>query len=187
VANAFGYSKLGSRINVRGTTGSGKTTTAKLLAEQLGLRRIEIDAMAWRPNWEMTPRDELRDLVDVATQGDRWVIDGNYSAVRDVVWPKLDTIIWLDYRFPRVFSQLLLRTIRRSAAREVLWGGCRERFLNSFFSTDSILLWCIKTHWSRRRKLPEILAQPEHRHINVLRFRSPRRFRQWLNALPIKR
>jgi len=48
----------GSRINVMGTTGSGKTTTAKLLAARLGLRRIEIDAMAWRPNWEMTPRDE---------------------------------------------------------------------------------------------------------------------------------
>ena len=184
MANAFGYSKLGSRINVRGTTGSGKTTTAKLLAERLGLRRIEIDAMAWRPNWEMTPRDELRDLVDGATQGDRWVIDGNYSAVREIVWPKLDTIIWLDYRFPRVFGQLLLRTIRRSATREILWGGCRERFLNSFFSTDSILLWCIKTHWSRRRAFPEILAQPAHRHINVLRFRSPRRFRQWFHSLP---
>jgi len=79
------------------------------------MSRIEIDAMAWRPNWEMTPRDELRVLVDTATQGDDWVIDGNYSAVREIVWPKLDTAIWLDYRFPRVFGQLLLRTIRRSA------------------------------------------------------------------------
>lgn len=184
MVNASRYPKLGSRINVTGTTGSGKTTTAKLLAEKLGLRRIEIDALAWRPNWEMTPRDELVVLVDAATQGDDWVIDGNYSVVREVVWPRLDTIIWLDYRFPRVFGQLLLRTIRRSATREVLWSGCRERFLNSFFSTDSILLWCLKTYWKRRRNYPKLFEQPEHRHINVLRFRTPSAFQQWLESLP---
>lgn len=187
MANVLRYPKPGSRINVTGTTGSGKTTATHLIAGQLGLRRIEIDAMAWRPNWEMTPRDELRESVDKATQGDRWVIDGNYSAVREVVWPKLDTIIWLDYRFPRVFGQLLFRTIRRSATREVLWNGCRERFRNSFFSMDSILLWCIKTHWRRRRNYPEILKRPEYAHINVLRFRSPRRFRQWFDALSTER
>jgi len=173
-----------SRISVIGTTGSGKTTAARLIAGQLGLRRIEIDAFAWRPNWEMTPAEKLRDLVDDATRGDGWVIDGNYSVVRAVVWPKLDMIIWLDYRFPRIFVQLLLRTIRRSARHEVLWNGCRERFRKSFFSTASILLWCIKTYGYRRSAYPEILSQPEHRHIKVLRFRSPRRFRLWFNSLP---
>jgi len=183
--NELSKPNIGSRINVTGTTGSGKTTAAHLIAGRLGLRRIEIDAMAWRPNWETTPRDELRTLVDEATQGAGWVIDGNYSAVRDVVWPKLDTIVWLDYRFPRVFTQLLLRTIRRSATREVLWNGCRERFRISFFSTDSILLWCIKTHWRRRRTYPIFFEQPEHAHIQVLRFRSPRQFRQWFHSLPV--
>ncbi len=179
-------SNVGSRINVMGTTGSGKTTTAKLLAERLDLRRIEIDALAWRPNWEMTPRDELIRLVNDAIQGDGWVIDGNYSAVRPTVWPKLDTIIWLDYRFPRVFWQLLVRTIRRSVTRELLWNGCRERFRASFFSTDSILLWCIRTHWRRRRTHPRLFAQPEYAHIEVLRFRSPRRFARWFDSLPTR-
>ncbi|MFC2108225.1 AAA family ATPase [Candidatus Bipolaricaulota bacterium] len=174
----------GSRINVVGTTGSGKTVTAKLLAERLGLRFIEIDALSWRPNWEMTPRDELPQLVDEATQGDRWVIDGNYSAVRMVLWPKLDTIIWLDYRFLRVFWQLLRRTVRRSITGEVLWNGCRERFRASFFSKDSILLWCFRTYWRRRRNYPRIFQRPEHAHIDVLRFRTPRAFRRWFRSLP---
>jgi len=174
----------GTRINVVGTTGSGKTTTAKLLAERLSLRCIEIDALSWRPNWEMTPRDELRQLVDEATQGDGWIIDGNYSDVRAVLWPKLDTIVWLDYSFPRVFWQLVRRTIRRSFTREVLWDGCQERTLVSFFSKDSILLWCLKTYWRRRRNYPGILAQPEHQHITVLRFSTPKEFQRWLATLP---
>jgi len=174
----------GLRINVVGTTGSGKTTVAKLLARRLGFRRIEIDALSWLPNWEMTPRDELARLVDQATQGDDWVIDGNYSDVRSVLWPKLDTIIWLDYSFPRVFWQLLVRTIRRAITREELWSGCRERFRVSFFSKDSILIWCLKTYWRRRRNYPQLFEQPEHQHIVVRRFSSPREFSHWLSALP---
>jgi adenylate kinase family enzyme len=171
-----------SRINVVGTTGSGKTTTAKLLAERFGLHRIEMDALSWQPNWEMTPREELRRLVDEATRGDRWVIDGNYSDVRSILWPKLDTIVWLDYRFPRVFTQLLARTVRRAVTREELWNGCRERVATSFFSKDSILIWCLKTYWRRRRSYPKLFVQPEYAHIDVLRFRSPRAFRAWFET-----
>ncbi len=174
----------GTRINVVGTTGSGKTTVAKLLAERLGLHHIEIDALSWRPNWEMTPRDELPQLVDEATQGDCWIIDGNYSDVRSVLWPKLDAIIWLDYSFPRVFWQLLVRTIRRAITREELWNGCHERLRKSFFSKDSILLWCLKTYWRRRRNYPRVFEQPEHQHIILLRFTTPKEFQHWLATLP---
>jgi len=173
----------GRRINVVGTTGSGKTTTARMLAKQLGLRYVELDALSWRPNWEVTPRDELPGLVDAATQGNDWIVDGNYSAVRRVLVPKLDTVIWLDYSFPRVFCQLLARTIRRSITGEELWNGCRERFRTSFFSKDSILLWCLKTYWKRRRNYPRIFAQPEYEHVHVLRFRSPRQLRVWCQQI----
>ena len=173
---------LGTRINVIGTTGSGKTTTAKILAQRFGLRYIEMDALSWGPNWQSVPGDVFRRLVDEATQGDGWVIDGNYSDARAILWPRLDTIVWLDYRFPRVFGQLLLRTLRRSLKREELWDGCHERFVTSVFSRDSILLWCLKTYWRRRRTYPQVLAQPEHAHIYVLRFRSPKSLRTWLDS-----
>ena len=184
MANAWNYPKPGSRINVVGTTGSGKTTAAKMLAKRLGLRRIELDALFWKPNWDQTPDDEFLPAVDEATRGDRWVLDGNYSRTRSIVWPRVDTIIWLDYSFPRVFGQLLGRTIRRSFTREVLWEGCRERFRKSVFSKDSILLWCLKTYWRRRRNYPRLFQQSEHGHITVLRFPGPRRFRKWFESLP---
>lgn len=181
----MGQSKFtGTRINVVGTTGSGKTTAARLIAGKLGLRRIELDALFWKPNWGETPDEEFLPAVEEATRGDRWILDGNYSRTRSIVWPRADTIIWLDYSFPRVFLQLLGRTLRRSATRELLWNGCRERFYLQFSSKDSILLWCLKTYWRRRRNYPNVFKQSEYKHLTILRFRTPRRFTQWLHAQP---
>jgi adenylate kinase family enzyme len=174
----------GTRINVVGTTGSGKTTTARLIGVRLGLPCIEMDALFWKPNWGETPDEEFLPSIDAATSGDRWVLDGNYSRTRPIVWPRADTIVWLDYMFPRVFWQLLRRTVRRSITHEELWEGCRERFRKSFFSKDSILLWQLKTYWRRKRDYPSLLARPEHAHLTVLRFRSPRDVRKWLESLP---
>jgi len=173
----------GRRINVVGTTGSGKTTVARAIADRLGIKHIELDALFWKPNWGQTPDDEFLPAVEEATRGERWVLDGNYSRTRPIVWPRADTIVWLDYSFPRVFARLLWRTIRRSITKEELWIGCRERLRISFFSRESILIWCLKTYWQRRRNYPEILSRPEHRHLRLIHLHGPRETRDWLRRL----
>ena len=72
--------------------------------------------------------------VEEGARGDRWVLDGNYSRTQSIVWPRVDTVIWLDYGFLRVFWQLLRRTIRRSGGRKALWGGSQERFRKSLYT-----------------------------------------------------
>ena len=178
-----GCSEPGRRINVVGTTGSGKTTVARALAERLGVEHIELDGLFWKPNWGQTPDEEFLPRVEQATQGDRWVLDGNYSRTRPIVWPRADTIVWLDYSFPRVFGQLLLRTIRRAITKEPMWGGCVENPRLAFFSRESILVWCLKTYWKRRRTYPEIRLRPEHRHLRWIHLRNPHQTRQWLESL----
>jgi adenylate kinase family enzyme len=39
---------------VVGSTGSGKTTFARALAEKLGVPHVEIDALFWQRGWVMT-------------------------------------------------------------------------------------------------------------------------------------
>jgi hypothetical protein len=90
----------------------------------------------------------------VALCGDTWVVDGNHPAVRDLIWRRADTIVWLDYRLALIMWRLMLRTFRRVATREVLWNGNRERELSAhFFSRDSIFLRALRTYGLRRREL----------------------------------
>ena len=174
---------LPNRINVIGTSGSGKTTVARAVADVLDIKHIELDALHWQENWTETPSEEMRVVIEEATRVGSFVVDGNYSKLRDIVWPRCDTVVWLDYSFARVFSQLIARTVRRVVNRQVLWNGNRERWRSAVFSKDSILLWAIQTHWRRKRSNPISLARPEAEHLQVVRLRSRRQTRQWLRAL----
>jgi adenylate kinase family enzyme len=173
----------GARINVVGTTGSGKTTVARAIAARLRIPHIELDALFWRPDWGETRDEEFLPRVDSATDAPSWVLDGNYSRTRSITWPKADTIIWLDYAFPRVFWQLLQRTVRRALTKEAMWDGCEESWRGSFLSRESILLWCLQTYWKRRRNYPEVFARPEHAHLRVVRLRTPLATCRWLESL----
>ena len=70
---------------VIGTSGAGKTTIARKIAQTLGVPHVEFDAYRHGPNWTETPDDVFRERLRQALGGDRWVADGNYGVVRNVV------------------------------------------------------------------------------------------------------
>ena len=84
--------------------------------------------------------------------GERWVIDGNYSKVRDLVLSRADTVAFLDLPRWRVMSQLVPRTLRRIIIRQTLWNGNQERWANllSLDPNDNLLLWSWTRYASRR-------------------------------------
>ena len=110
-------------------------------------------------------------LAAVAESG--WVIDGNYSAVRDIVWRRATAIVWLDYGFMRVFSRALRRTARRIITAEPLYSGNRETVRNAVFDRDGVPWWVMRTHGKRRREFPALLRRPEYRHAVVVHLRTP--------------
>lgn len=166
-----------------GTTGSGKTTLASQIAERLTMPHIEQDALNWGPGWTTRPIEEFCTLVEEATRGDRWVIDGNYSHTRDIIWPRADTIVWLDYPLLLVLWRLWWRTWRRSLTREELWSGNRESLWKHFMTRDSLFLWALKTYRRRRREYPELLSQPQNNHLTLVHLHSPKQTSCWLTQL----
>ena len=52
--------------------------------------------MFWQPEWQQPDPEVFRSKVDVATSGEGWVADGNYSRVRDLLFSRVDTVVWLD-------------------------------------------------------------------------------------------
>lgn len=109
------------RIVVVGTSGSGKTTLAGQLAERLGVPHVELDALNWGPDWTQRDLDEFQALLAEATKGEGWVVCGNYSRARDTLWPRADTVVWLDYPLPLIMWRLWWRTIGRFVRQEELW------------------------------------------------------------------
>jgi adenylate kinase family enzyme len=173
----------GCRIAIIGTTGAGKTTLALRIARTLDVPHVELDALHWGPGWTEASLQLFRERVARALEDTGWVVDGNYHQVRDLVWLRADTLVWLDYPFLVVIGRLLWRTLCRLLGREELWGGNRESWRAQFLSRDSILLWAIKTHWRRRREYPRLLNQPEYAHLAVVHLRSPWATRAWLAGL----
>ncbi|MBN1665637.1 MAG: hypothetical protein JW862_01050 [Anaerolineales bacterium] len=171
------------RISVVGTTGAGKTTIAREISNRLQLPHVELDALYWDKNWQGVPEEVFRARVLAAICAEQWVIDGNYSRVRPLIWARADTVVYLDYTFGRVFWQLVRRTFQRSLRQEELWQGNREEFRKSFFSQDSILWWMLRTYHRRRKQYAHLLQQPEYAHLHVVQLRTPKMTNAWLSSL----
>jgi adenylate kinase family enzyme len=159
------------RIVVVGTSCSGKTTLARRLATILDAPCLELDTLYWGPGW--VPRPGFQQDVLAAAQQPRWVIDGNYSRVRDIIWRRCTTIIWLDYSFARVFSRAVRRTVRRIVTGERLYGGNRETIASALLDPEAPLWLVVRTHRRRRREFPELLRRPEYHHATVMRLHTP--------------
>jgi adenylate kinase family enzyme len=167
---------------VVGTSGTGKTTIASKIATALGAPHIELDNLHWGPNWTEVPDEEFRAKTNEATLADSWVADGNYSVVRDILWDRADTIVWLDYPFRVAFWRTLTRTVRRIVTREKLWNENREG-LSALIGPDSMPLWVLKTYWKRRRLFPKLFESLEYRHLIVHRHRSTQETESWLEEI----
>ena len=91
-------SEVGERIVVVGSTGAGKSVLARELAARIGAPHVELDALHFAKDWIEVPDEVFTERTAAATEGDAWVVDGNYSAVmRDLAWDRAQTIVWLDY------------------------------------------------------------------------------------------
>lgn len=172
------------RIHVCGTSGSGKTTLAAELARLMDGDHIEIDSLWHREGWTTTPMEEFRQLIEARTSGERWAADGNYMKVKDIVWSRVQLVVWLDYPLPLVLWRLTRRTFGRACRRELLWGINRENLWRHLFvPKDSLYWWVLTTYRKRRREYREFSTDPANSHIEFLLFKRPQDAQQWLESL----
>jgi hypothetical protein len=173
------------RIVVIGVTGSGKSVLAEQLAQKLGLEFIELDALFWKPGWVESDRSEFCQKVNLATCAPAWALAGNYSYVRDLIWPRAEAVVWLDYPFPLVFGRLVRRTLQRWLTHEPLWGTNYERLFPQLkiWSKDSLFYWQVHSFRKHKSLYPQLIASPEYSHLQFFHFKNPPATAAWLDSL----
>jgi adenylate kinase family enzyme len=168
-------------VAIVGNSGSGKSSLAAALAVRLGVPHVELDSIFHQADWQPLDAPEFRDRVDRITAADGWVIDGNYRAVRDLIWARADTIVWLDLPRWTVTRQIVRRSFGRVVRNAELWNGNRERWRNlmSLNPERSVIVWSITKHSHYRRQFAELLAGDRHGAAEVVRLRSRRAIRDF--------
>ncbi len=168
------------RILVHGVTGSGKSTLAARISAATGIPWTHVDDLTWEPGWVAVPDEEQRRRFEAICAGDEWVLDTAYSSWRDVVMPRVELVVALDY--PRVVSlwRLVRRTVARVVTKESVCNGNVET-LRSVFSRDSIIAWHFQTFASKRRQVARWADDPSG--PQVIRLTSRRQTEAWLRSL----
>ena len=167
------------RVNVKGISGSGKSTFARELAERLGVPYLEIDAVHHGPNWTEASAEELQARVRefMAAAPDGWVIDGNYeSKLGELVLGAADRIVWLDPPLRVALRRLWRRTSTRIRDEVELWSGNRESWRGGFLGWNSLFVWTLRSWIRHRREWPRKFAGDPR----VVRLRSVGEARRWL-------
>ena len=88
---------IGNKILVLGCPGSGKSTFARRLQEKTGMPLICLDNLWWRTDGSHISRAEFDRALSELLQGEKWIIDGDYSRTYEVRIQASDTVIFLDY------------------------------------------------------------------------------------------
>ncbi|MET9559516.1 AAA family ATPase [Streptomyces tauricus] len=170
------------RILVVGVTGAGKSTLARAVGERLDMPYYEMDALYFTgPGWAVN--DTLTEEVARLTSAPRWIVDSvGYPEVRDLLWDRADTILWLDYGKRVVIPRAFRRSVRRTVTRESIFGGNRETWAG-WLSREHPVWWAWSQHAVRRQEIERRTRDPRFAPLDTLRFSRPRDTAAWLTSV----
>jgi adenylate kinase family enzyme len=168
-------SALGRRIVVVGSSCAGKSTLGERLAGLLGVPFVELDALHWKPGWQESTDEEFVPKLAAATESDGWVVAGSYHRVATkVVWPRAQTIIWLDLPLPLTLARIVRRSWRRWRRKELLWGTNTEKFWSQFklWDSTSLITFSIRNQRRKHDLYLGAMSDPQWSHARFVRLRS---------------
>lgn len=170
------------RVLVAGGSGAGKTAVADKLATLLELPRIELDALYYRPGWQVRP--EFAEDVARVSGAPRWITEWHYPEVAALLARRAQLLVWLDYPTRTTMTSLVLRTLLRSLHKEVLWSGNQEPRLRAVFTDpEHILRYGWATRHATRDEVRALARRAPGITLDLLRFTRPGELSDWLLRL----
>jgi adenylate kinase family enzyme len=172
--------RLPDRVLVYGVTGSGKSTAAVAIGARTGLPVTLVDELTWLPGWVPVDAAVQREMIGEIVAGERWLLDTAYGAHLDLVLPRAQVVVGLDY--PRWLSlgRLVWRTVSRVVTQEPMCNGNVETW-RQVFARDSIIVWHFRSFARKRARMRAWAVTPDG--PEVVLFRGPRELEAWIAGL----
>ena len=171
---------LPDRVLVYGVTGSGKSTAALAIGARTGHPVTLADELTWLPGWVMVEQSVQREVFGEIVAGERWLVDTAYGAWLDLVLPRVELVVGLDYPRWLSLARLVRRTVSRAVTKQPMCNGNVETWRKAF-ARDSIIVWHFQSFARKRARMRAWAASPDG--PEVLLFRRPRDLEAWLESL----
>jgi adenylate kinase family enzyme len=87
------------RLVIFGNSGAGKSTLAQQLAHEEQLAHLDLDTLAWESNSPPRRRrlgDSAREIEQFTSRHSKWVVEGCYSSLLELVLPQCTELIFLN-------------------------------------------------------------------------------------------
>jgi adenylate kinase family enzyme len=166
---------------VGGISGAGKTTFARELCRRTGLPYFEMDGFFHGPDWVRVPT-AVDDVAAVVAQ-DAWVFDSHgYAEVRDLMWSRVDTVVWLDFARHVVTGRVTRRSVARAWDQEPMFNGNTENW-RMWIEPDHPIQWSVRAYNARREDMRTRFAAPTTAHVRKVHLRTPRAAQRWLDLV----
>lgn len=163
----------GNRIIILGSPGSGKSCLAVSLHDRTGLPLYHLDNIWWKPDRTHITRGEFDSRLLAVMQGEKWIIDGDYSRTYEVRFSACDTVVFLDYSEEDCMNGIKARI--GTNRPDIPW---TEDQLDPELVTQVINY--------RRDNHPEVYRLMEkYPDKQVLIFKTRAETEKWLSGLPV--
>ena len=159
------------RICIIGGSGTGKTTLADNLGEQLKLPVYHIDGIHYLNNWEVRDKKERDKIILNIIKKEKWVIDGTYRSTLKERLEKSDFVIYLDYSSFAQIRGILGRFIKSNGKEKKEIPGCNEKIDLKFF------LWVLNWRKNKRKDIIESLKNVDKDKVHI--FKTRKELNKW--------
>ena len=105
-----------TKIYILGPVGSGKTTLANKLSEELKIKHHELDSIVWKynSNGDIKRNDEeIKKLFSKLIKTKNWIIEDVGRSIFDDGLKEADAIIYLNILRPILYFRILSRWVKQ--------------------------------------------------------------------------
>lgn len=163
--------KKAKKIAIIGGSGTGKTTLAENLADELGLPVCHIDSLHHLENWKIRDGEERDKLILEKVAQPQWIMDGTYHSTLPQRLKSADVVIYLDYSSVAQVKGAIGRFLKHPGQEKREIPGCREEL------TWDFLCWVWNWRKYKRNEIIEYLEEIDKSKVMI--FKNRRQLNKW--------